>query len=104
MTGIEFASGSDIKNIKFLFKSLDNLENIKDSFNSLFSSNSYEMNKVTLFEKDINFLEYVIEKGYNDRSFGVQKKINSFFSYLLCSGLGHFHTIPSKNKANKCLK
>jgi len=69
---------SDTTNIKFLFKSLDNLENIKDSFNSLFSSNSYERGKVTLFEKDINFLEYVIEKGYNDRSFGVQKKLILF--------------------------
>ena len=69
---------ADTDNIKFLFKSLDKLENIKDDFNNLFSSNSYEIGKVTLFERDINFLDYVIEKGYNDRIFGAQKKIILF--------------------------
>jgi len=69
---------SDIDNIRFLFKSLDKLQSIKNNFNSLFSSNSYEVGKVTLFEKEINFLEDVIEKGYNDRNFGVQKKLILF--------------------------
>ncbi len=69
---------SDTENIKFLFKSLDKLNTIKDSFNSLFSSNEYEIGKVVLFDKEINFLEDVIDKGYNDRSFGVQKKLILF--------------------------
>lgn len=65
---------SDSTNIKFLFKSLDKLEDIKNSFNILFSSNSYEIGKITLFEKDINLLSYIINKGSNDKNFGIQKK------------------------------
>ena len=69
---------SDIENIRFLFKSLDKLDTIKDNFNSLFSSDIHETGKVTLFEKDINFLNHVIEKGHSDRLFGAPKKIILF--------------------------
>jgi len=77
---------SDTKNIKFLFKSLDRLQNILDTFSTLFSQYSYQKNKVALFDKDINFVEQVISKGINGQgSIGIQKKFILFMviSYLV---------------------
>jgi len=73
------------ENIKFLFKTLDRLEIILNNFSSIFSSNYYEINKVALFDKDINFLDSVIRKGHTDKGFGVQKKIILFMviSYFI---------------------
>lgn len=78
---------SDFDNITFLFKTLDNLTKIKNSFDILFSSNAYTYNKVALFDKDINLLESLINIGHKDRAFSIQKK---FILFLLISYLVDF--------------
>ena len=50
------------KNIKFLFDSIDNLQKILDSFEEIFSKNQYEINKVCLFDNDINLSEKIIKQ------------------------------------------
>lgn len=76
---------SNLGNVKFLFKSLDKLKNTLDSFDILFSQNEYQNGKITLFERDINFLELVIKSGNIDRAFSIQKKFILFMiiSYLV---------------------
>lgn len=76
---------SNFENIKFLFKSLDKLKDILDSFDILFSKNEHQTGKITLFEKDINFLDLVIKYGNIERAFSIQKKFILFMiiSYLV---------------------
>jgi len=48
------------ENLRFLFKSIDcwnNLANIDDFFNSVFSKNQYETNKVKIFDADTNLFK-----------------------------------------------
>ncbi len=76
---------SNLDNVKFLFKSLDKLNDVVTSFDILFSKNEHQTGKITLFEKDINFLELVIKYGDIDRAFSIQKKFILFMivSYLV---------------------
>ena len=76
---------SDTSNIQFLFKSLDNLDKIVNSFDKLFSKSKYEIDKVALFEKDNNYFELLIKAGHKDRAFSIQKKFILFMviSYLV---------------------
>lgn len=75
----------NLENVRFLFKSLDKLNDIVTSFDILFSKNEHQVGKITLFEKDINFLELVIKYGNIDRAFSIQKKFILFMivSYLV---------------------
>jgi len=68
-------------NIKFLFKSLNKLQDIADGFDMLFSKNEYQKGKIALFDKDINFLELVIKSG----NISIQKKFILFMmiAYLI---------------------
>ena len=72
---------NDTDNIKFLFKSLNKLQDIADGFDMLFSKNEYQKGKIALFDKDINFLELVIKSG----NISIQKKFILFMmiAYLI---------------------
>lgn len=76
---------TNIENVKFLFKALDKLQVIVKSFDIIFSKNEHQLGQITLFEKDINFLELVIKSGNVDRAFSIQKKFILFMiiNYLI---------------------
>jgi hypothetical protein len=61
-------------NIIFLFKSLDNLKTVFQSFTSIFAQKEFEINKVSLFESDINLLDKIIHRQY----INIQQKILLF--------------------------
>jgi len=62
------------ENISFLFKSLDKLEVIYNSFDNIFTSDKYEIGKVCLFDNDINLLEKIIW----NKPINIQQKILLF--------------------------
>ena len=61
-------------NLQFLFRSLDNLGVILESFDDIFSKNQYEESRVCLFDESINLAERVI-KG---KSINIQHRILLF--------------------------
>jgi len=54
---------NNIENIEFLFKAIDNLPLILKSFDEIFSTNKYQKDKVTLFDKDINLTQKIIQNN-----------------------------------------
>jgi hypothetical protein len=67
------------KNIKFLFDSIDKLPKILNSFDEIFSKNQYEINKVCMFDDEINLCEKIIK----------QKSINSEQKIILFIVINH---------------
>jgi hypothetical protein len=61
-------------NIQFLFSSLDKLQQVSNSFRSIFSIDDYEEDKVALFDKDINILNKIV----NGESVNIQQKLLLF--------------------------
>lgn len=74
---------SSKENIIFLFKSLDNLEKVFNSFQTIFTQKEYEKGKVCLFENDINLLEKIIYR----QNINIQQKI---LLYLIVNHLTIF--------------
>lgn len=52
---------NNIEHIQFLFSSIDNLPLVLKSFEEIFSSNSYQKDKVTIFDNDINLAKSIIQ-------------------------------------------
>ena len=65
---------NNINHVKFLFKTIDKLPLILGSLKEIFSSNSYQKEKVTLFDNDINLAEKVIQ----GKTISLQQKIMLF--------------------------
>jgi hypothetical protein len=68
------------ENIKFLFDSIDNLPKILDSFEEIFSKNQYEINKICLFDNDINLSEKIIKQ----KPVSLEQKIILFIAINHC--------------------
>jgi hypothetical protein len=71
-------------NVDFLFNSLNflsELDDIQDFFNSIFSTNSYQENKVLLFDENKTDL---FLKSFSNSSFDVQQRVLLFGILHLC--------------------